>query len=940
MTGPQPGSGFHCPVGSILGATVRAILGVASCSALGLPALAQQGEALEEIIVTGYRQSLEAALEQKRTAVGAIDAILAEDIADFPDANLAESIQRIPGVAITRDAGEGRQISVRGLGAQFTRIRINGMEALTTGGGTDATGGTNRDRSFDFNIFASELFNQITVRKTAAAEVEEGSLGATVDLHVARPFDYDGFTVVTSGQMGFNDLNSEWNPRAALLLSNTFAGDTFGALVSVAYTDRKIRDEGASTVRWQNGGTFNSVPAGFDPAEVANAFRPRIPRYDIYEHDQERLGLTASLQWRATDVTLFTFDAMYARFDATRSEIFLQSPNFSASLSEVDVLDAEIVDHGVNSRGQNVSTLTYGVFNNVDIRAEQRYDELETEFTQFTLDGTHSITDSFRVHGLVGVAKSRHDNPIQTTLLWDAMDIQGYVYDFRGNSRTPLISYGDADVANPNTWTLSQVRLRPQAADNEFDNYLLDVAWDVSDGVTVKAGVQHKKYQFVTSDRRRSNGSPANIEAVVPDFAASTSTSSYSRTVSLGNDLDYPSGTTTVWVVPDLHAAAQLWNLYDESVFPLGIEPALGGNFGVTEKDTGGFLQADFVTQLAGRTLRGNVGVRYVETEQRSTGWTRGAGGTVLTTTERTYSDTLPSLNLALEVTDDFIVRFGAAKVMARPGLGNLNPGANVTVSGNNKVVNSGNPRLDPFRADAYDLSFEWYFAPESLVSLAVFYKDVGTFVQTIRETGPFAANPLGLPDSLALTACGVEAGDSTAAAECLADWQFNIPSNTPGGDLKGFEVGYQQPFSFLPGIWRDFGALINYTYVESKIRYLNSDGTVAAETDLTGLSQDAFNATLYYDNNVFSARVSAAYRDRYLTTVPGRNGNDVEGTASTLTVDAAASWKLNDSLTLTLEALNLTDEFQDQWVDSVGDRLSYYHHTGRQYFVGARYRF
>ena len=205
--------------------------------AVGLPAgaaYAQDEE--EEIVITGFRGSLEAAIDVKREETGAVDVILAEDIADFPDLNLSESIQRIPGVAITRDAGEGRQISVRGLGAQFTRVRINGMETLATTGGTDAVGGTNRARSFDFNVFASELFNSITVRKSASAEVEEGSLGATVDLQTALPFDYDGFTMAASGQLHYNDLSESTDPRMAFLIANRWGN--IGALLSVAYSER------------------------------------------------------------------------------------------------------------------------------------------------------------------------------------------------------------------------------------------------------------------------------------------------------------------------------------------------------------------------------------------------------------------------------------------------------------------------------------------------------------------------------------------------------------------------------------------------------------------------------------------------------------------------------------------------------------------------------
>jgi iron complex outermembrane recepter protein len=220
--------------------------------------------------------------------------------------------------------------------------------------------------------------------------------------------------------------------------------------------------------------------------------------------------------------------------------------------------------------------------------------------------------------------------------------------------------------------------------------------------------------------------------------------------------------------------------------------------------------------------------------------------------------------------------------------------------------------------------------------------------VQTIRATGPFSSNPLGLDDSVAISVCDAsmaafDPGNATDVQSCLSDWQFSLPRNTPGGELKGVEISYQQPFTFLPGFLRNFGALVNFTYVESEILYLNADGTAAfngQKQDLTGLSKNAANATLYFDNGTWSARVSGAYRDEFLTTAPGRNGNDIEGTEESITLDFASSYALNQNLTLTLEGINLTDEFNDQLVDSRGNRLSFSHHTGRQYFLGARYRF
>ena len=227
---------------------------------------------VDEVVVTGFRASLSAGLDAKRRDANVVDVIVAEDIADFPDLNLAESLQRIPGVSITRDAGEGRNISVRGLDSQFTRVRINGLEALTTTGGTDSSGGANRGRGFDFNVFASELFSNLTVRKTQSASIEEGSLGATVDLRSARPFDYEGFNATVTGQMGYNDLSEKWNPRGSALVTNTWADGKVGALLSVSYSKRDLLEEGFSAVRWEPStasGGFCS-PVGVTPATPAS----------------------------------------------------------------------------------------------------------------------------------------------------------------------------------------------------------------------------------------------------------------------------------------------------------------------------------------------------------------------------------------------------------------------------------------------------------------------------------------------------------------------------------------------------------------------------------------------------------------------------------------------------------------------------------------------
>jgi iron complex outermembrane recepter protein len=891
---------------------------------------------VDEIVVTGFRASLDKALDAKQNQVGAIDMIVAEDIADFPDLNLAESLQRVPGVVIARDAGEGRQISVRGLGPQFARVRINGIEAMSANGGTDAAGGTNRGRSFDFNTFSSELFSNITVRKTASADVEEGSLGATVDLRTARPFDYEGMALAGSLQMGYNDLNGDTDPRAAFLISNTFADGKLGALFSAAYTNRKLGDEGSSTVRWQAGGGFGPLDAAYPQtgaptlAQINGAFRPRIPRYDKYEHEQERIGLTAALQYAPSDSATISLDLLYAQYDAERDEMFLESHVFSTGgatgIGDVNAVNAAIDD---------TNTLVYGVFNDVDIRSEARHDELSTEFTQATLEGDFAFGDSFSATALLGFAEANHENPVQTTLLFDANNIDGYSYDYRADMRLPLITYGTTDVTNPATWTLSQIRLRPQSTINSFQTASIDLEWKANDNFALKFGPQWKNYIFESSEMRRSNGTTGNQETVIPANAMAAPISGYSTLTTFGSGLDLPEGTTRTWLIPDMNTAVDALDLDNPAIYRLGIEPALGNNYEVEEDDLGFYLQGDFSFELGSRTLRGNVGVRYVETEQTSTGYTFTSGSPLQTTVTRKYDDVLPSLNLVYDFSDAFLVRFGASQVMTRPNLNQLNPGAAVSVSGNSRAVTAGNPYLEPFTADAYDLAFEWYFTNEALLSVALFYKDIGTFVQTIRESRPFTDNPLGLPDSVAVAACGTTPGCNPSV-----NWDFNLPANTPGGELEGFEIAYQQPFTFLSGVWSNFGVILNYTGVESDIEYLNAAGVVAATGPLLGLSEDAYNATLYFDNQTFSARVSAAYRSEYATTLPGRDGNDIEGTLETMNIDFSTSYNFNDHFSISLEALNLTDEVQDQRVDSVGQRLSFYHHQGRQYYLGARFKY
>ena len=877
---------------------------------------------LDTVTVTGYRASVEKALDIKRGEAGMVDAVVAEDIGKFPDSNLAESLQRIPGVVITRDGGEGRQITVRGLGPDFTRVRINGMEALSTVGSSDGQGGTNRSRGFDFNVFASDLFTQLVARKTASADVDEGSLGATVDLRTARPFDYDGLTIVGNVQGAYNDASESAMPRFAGLIANSWADGKVGALLSVAYSERKTVEEGTGTVRWAGGttnGGFNANSA-FKDALRADVYAPRFPRYTLMEHDQKRLGVTGALQFKPSDRTSFNLDVLYSKIDAERDEKYIEANGLSKSdaLGKREIL--------VNAGEVRNGALVYAQMDNEDIRAENRHDEWSTDFHQISLDGEHRLTDNFTLTGKIGTSKSKHENPVQATIMMDKLNVQGYSYDYRNSLTKPVFNYG-VSPTDPSGWTLSTIRLRQNEVSNQFHNGQLEFNWVAGPAFTLAGGVQAKNYRFDSMERRRTGN-----EATVPNF--STGNKIVPNDLTDLASLNGLSGSPGTWVVPDFDKIAKQFDvLGGEGIYALSnYAPS---NRSVEEQDRSGWLMGQFSTEIGSIPLYGNIGVRHVKTKQTSSGIATASGTPVATTVSREYSDTLPSLNLVAEITPDFLVRFAAAKVMSRPGLGSLTPGVTVNVSGSAKTVSGGNPLLDPVRAKSYDLGLEWYIGEGAMLGATLFYKDIDSYIQNTRETRVYADS--GLPASLL----------DNLNASVTDEFTFTVPINTPGGKLQGVELNYVQPFTFLPGFWSNFGTQLNYTYVDSDIQYLLASGAAAQKAAMVGQSKNSWNATLFYEGARFSGRVSATNRNDYLIQVPGTeagfnsDANGVHGQSGSTIVDASLHYRISERLEVSLEGANLTNEAQESWVANPSVSLPLeYSQTGRTYTVGLRYKF
>ena len=983
---------------------VKSLISVAVLMLINNQAIAQEQmknkevEQIETISVTGYRASLQSSMASKRAADSIVDVIKAEDIGKFPDNNLSESMQRIPGVAIDRDAGEGRTITVRGLGGQFVRTKLNGMEALATTGGRDTSGGANRDRGFDYNVFAAELFNSITVSKAASAEAEEGSLGATIELATPRPLDFKkGFQMGGSVTGQYNDLSKKKNQRETFMIGHRSDDGRFGAVFSLAYSTNDKIEEGPSTGRWENGSlstasgapsaqstgmrfksysidggqTFIPIPSlpktnanagsladlSGEALNITKSLHPRIPRYGHIEYEVERLGLTGSFQFKPVQGTLITLDAMHSDYTANRNEQYLEVISFSRGDGNlVGNPSTSIYNYKINDKG----VIEKASFNNVDVRSENRHDELRSVFSQLNLGIEQKITDRLDVKLFTGASKSEQRNPEQTTLTLDAYDVQKYSYDY-AKPLSPVFDYGTKNGCTVNQacyWSISTsaangdpslVRVRPNNTENKFTTHKVDFVYELTDELNLKFGANIKNFKFKTEEARRtSENIPANAAAYLN---ANLANYVMSQTMGSGN-------TTQTWLIPNFNAIKSAIKFDCNCVVPAlagtglpttandftvsnTVASARGLNQEATEQDKSFYTQLDFKTTLMNMKVRGNTGVRYVETNQATSAYltlptTNGVvPAPTYQTAKQKYSDTLPSLNLNIEPIKDVLVRFGTSKVMSRPTLQSLTPAGNIDLV--KRTYSGGNPTLAPIRGTTYDLNLEWYKDKDTLFSAGYFFKDMKTYIQKTAHQDTFAS--LGLDPSI-----GVENGVDANTAFSITNWV-----NTPGGLIRGYEINLQKTFSFLPAPFNKFGGVVNYTHVNSKLKYLlNASSPVITVADLLGMSPDSANATLYYEDNQFSARVTGAYRSKYTYILLPGSGSEFQGKNSTLNVDAQISYNITPKLTLTFQALNLTDQYDDRF-NSYNNTLfgnvdknapSDAVHTGRSYLLGIRYKY
>lgn len=1115
--------------------------------ALAGSAQAQEASQVQDVVVTGYRASLASALVAKRNADVMVDVINAEDIADFPDANLAESLQRLPGVSIDRENGEGNLISVRGLSGDFTRVRLNGLETLSTAGASNADGALSRGRGFQFSTFASELFSSLKVQKTSEAATDEGSLGATVDLISGRPFNFKGRRLALSLEDAYYPNGKKHNPRLAALASDRFDSDwgEFGVLASVAYNERDqiidsyVNPAGAPQYAYR-GATFNNandtagaadnpqgfaLPIGSNPAtslsEVTNpeaigyligsdpqayalinggstqGSLVRIPALASLNQralSQERLGLTAAVQWRPSDRTTVSVDSLYSEFTsistnyqigpvglnrnntngnrnpasfsyqtlytasnnnnssanrrgayarcdiqtatdfrdeidcgqsiygstrvfatdpgATRQNLSADQGSFNPNNLEVydyynqpgspgyintgnprdlarrgsfigrpavRLIDAELSDTGANA--------DYLVMGNIDQRSAVDEGRFTTWFRQTSVQLDQEFTDKLRMTAIYGESSSKNRNQGRLADFIRVDSNQGvpgdeyFTYDDRAGGDMPMIDFG-FDVADPANWDFtkgySALRQYKTNTDNGYQTLRVDFTYDLNDNIKLRFGGGARKFDFYYTRFERLIGdtmNPSLLEGVNPvngrggGLVKPTTVAEMGQLVNWGEGLDVPAGTPTSFFTPNLQAFSDRFGFDCDCINDFGdwrlSDLRNGGTntFWVTEKSHSYYGQIDFDGLILDRELRGNFGVRYAVTDP--TGRGRTPTGVEVTDTYR-YDNFLPSVNLVYSLRDDLILRFGAAKAMARPQLSNLNPGiTNFTVpsqvggvapfDGANARITLGNTRLKPFISDNYDLSLEWYFAPDAVASVAVFRKNINSFPQVVLSEGPLS----GILNAEAVANLRSTFDDLTTdtaisqRAYIDADEPFQIRSyrDAPGGSLEGIELSYQQNLTFLPGFLKNVGVQANYTYIDSSLTYILDPATnTLGDAPFLGASPNAFNLTVFYDADRWTARLSSAYRAEYKTTYPLAGGscdpgvcdspliNDFVSSDATFNLDASFTYKLTPHVTLTAEALNLTDQADIRYGYDADPIVSSYSAPGRQFFVGARF--
>jgi iron complex outermembrane recepter protein len=840
---------------------------------------------LDTVVVTGIRQSLEQAVDIKRDSSQILDVITAEDVGKLPDNNVAEALQRVTGVQITRVFGEGQAVNIRGL--QQVRVEVDGRTLLGFSARVSPPENDNLGRSSGLDSVPASSFGRLEVFKSPLASQVEGGLGGTVNLVTPKPLDMPKDIASIRGQYTYSDEADEYEPTVGATFSKKFLDDRLGILVSGEYLERTSKLQLFERNNWFS--VLNGAPAGSPGVLV-----PRLLQYENVDIDRTRQGANATVQFAVTDNFTLTADAIYSKIESARTNEFIAF-NMPTSTTTAIVRNPILED---NFAIAGTSTGR--------VRTGNQFREDPTTNSLFGLNGEYRNGEGLTLSGDFYVSKGTLRQKIEVFTVDSPANVVG-TYDFR-NSTIPSLSlttltgqpWDPALYSNysPQTSGLTPIRANFLPANLEEKAARFDLTYDFSTDLTFKTGVRFADLSAdFQSFRSRSAATAADLVPFL-DF---------------GNP-SFLSGIPGNF--PRVFVSARPGQEY---IIQRGLatEPNTTGDganalrrneqrdFYLDEQVLSAYLMLDAFTEFAGLPTRINAGVRVAQTDfSVDTYVTQGTTVGALKTDTNKYTDVLPSATATFDVTPDILMRASVSKTLQRAGLQDLAP--STFVDATNRTSTSGNASLVPPTSLNGDLSFEWYFARSSLFSGAVFYKKVEDFIATNTTQA------------------------IVPGFESLGLVRITRPDNVASAKVKGAEIGIQHFFDDMPEPFDGLGVLANYTFVDAE----DSNGN-----PLVATSKHSYNFTALYEKGRFKGRLAYNWRDDAVFEFTEGRPDFVKSRSQ---LDAQLGIDLTESVALNFQAQNLLPKKSAtvEFSNFNPTALNSYALSERRFSVGMRFKF
>ncbi len=902
----------------IASAVTLALLGAAfHASAQQAPA----PEAKETVTVTGIRASLEKSLETKKNADTVTEVVTSDDIGKLPDKNIADAVQRLPGVTISSSSGgeggfdENDRVSMRGTNPSLTQTLVNG-HSIASGDWfvLDQVGLVGR--SVSYSLLPSELVSQVIVRKSATADLVEGGVAGAVDIITRKPLEFSKpVTIEASAGAVYADLPGKTDPQVNALANWKNDAKTLGVLVQGFSETRHLRRDGQEILGY---GTIDpgSALATARP-DLANVAYPTLIGSALFEQKRERKGGMLDVQVKPSDDLQFDFNAFHSRLDATN-----YNRNWMFWGARVIGTDNRIPTSYTVTNG----TLTAANFPNVGSPGSNAQyaivDQIlrpgayaETDY--YNLDAQWQANSRLLFKGQIGNTTGKGVTPTQDVFEGDVFNT-GAAYTMHGVGSPVDVAFPSG---NPSVFTGTSLDwifgASPAKTDDKEKYGKIDGEYTFDNGMfsNLKFGARwskHTRDTFQVAQGPNFAADPFNA-ANLPAWSGQTYPSDFGS--GLGGN--FP---RQVWMLDP--GVLQAWGDQYSNRDPLQRE-FWSGEFALEEKVNAGYV----MTSFDGPGWSGNAGVRFVQTKEDVT-VNVGVPGDVcavlapcpqvpgaITTSAfgtfykkpvlNTYNDVLPSANLRFDLGNNMVGRLAAARTMARPDYSEL--GGSITADDTTHTGNGGNPNLKPIRSNNLDATWEWYFAPRALVSAGLFYMDLSNYV----AFGTYQTTLLNI------------------RTNSFDTYTISAPTNSKG-TVKGLELAWQQPLGM------GFGVQANYTYAdakEDKSCAANDLGCQSATSDLVGASKNTYNVSAYYESHGFGARLAYTYRSAFFV---GLDRSTPEYQDDTGTLAASLSYDLSKRVSLNFDALNLNDPTLKYYAANRDQPRAFYK-NGRQYYFTVR---